>query len=105
MDDNLIGNKKAIKEILKDVVDWQVKHGYPLTFVTEGRRSIRRDDPELMHRPWSEANILAVFMGIEHPWEESAPARPRSSRTSAAGGRSVEKVTACKTRGSRSGAG
>src|SRR5204862_5938521 len=35
VDDNLIGNKKAIKDILRQVIEWQREKGYPLMFVTE----------------------------------------------------------------------
>src|SRR2546430_2411532 len=35
VDDNLIGNKKAIKEVLRDLVAWQERHGYPLSLFTE----------------------------------------------------------------------
>jgi hypothetical protein len=31
----LIGNKKAIKLLLRDVVAWQEEQGYPLMFATE----------------------------------------------------------------------
>src|SRR6201999_3878852 len=35
VDDNLIGNKKAIVPVLHDVIAWQEKHGYAMTFFTE----------------------------------------------------------------------
>ena len=31
VDDNLIGNKKAIKAVLRDVIAWQERHNYPLS--------------------------------------------------------------------------
>jgi radical SAM superfamily enzyme YgiQ (UPF0313 family) len=37
VDDNLIGNKKAIKLLLRDVVTWQVRHGYPVMFAPRHR--------------------------------------------------------------------
>ena len=36
VDDNLIGNKKAIKEVLRDVIAWQERHNYPLTLLHRG---------------------------------------------------------------------
>jgi radical SAM superfamily enzyme YgiQ (UPF0313 family) len=63
VDDNLIGNKKAIKQVLRDVVAWQVKHGYPLMFSTEASIDLA-EDPELMEL-MMEANISSVFVGIE----------------------------------------
>jgi radical SAM superfamily enzyme YgiQ (UPF0313 family) len=69
VDDNLIGNKKAIKELLKHVIAWQQANGFPLTFVTEASIDLA-DDDELM-RLMVEANIGAVFVGIESTNEDS----------------------------------
>jgi radical SAM superfamily enzyme YgiQ (UPF0313 family) len=69
VDDNLIGNKKAIKELLKHVIAWQQANGFPLTFVTEASIDLA-DDDELM-RLMVEANISAVFVGIESTNEDS----------------------------------
>ena len=69
VDDNLIGNKKAIKELLKHVVAWQQTNGFPLTFVSEASIDLA-DDDELM-RLMVEANVGAVFVGIESTNEDS----------------------------------
>lgn len=69
VDDNLIGNKQAIKTLLRDVIDWQNDKGYPLTFFTEASLDLA-DDPELL-RLMVDANISTVFVGIESPNEES----------------------------------
>jgi len=69
VDDNLIGNKRAIKEILRDLVAWQRANGFPLTFTTEASMDLA-DDDELMAL-MAEANIVAVFVGVESPNEES----------------------------------
>ena len=42
VDDNLIGNKKAIKDILRHVIAWQKANGYPLMFVDRGLDRSRR---------------------------------------------------------------
>lgn len=69
VDDNLIGNKKAIKEILRAVIVWQEKNEYPLTFITEASLDLAEDDEllDLMDR----ANIRSVFLGIETPNEDA----------------------------------
>src|SRR4051794_32981784 len=89
VDDNLIGNKKAIKEVLRDVVDWQVRNGYPLTFFTEASIDLA-DDAELMDL-MVEANIVAVFIGIESPKEESLR-ETKKFQNVRAGGTLQEKV-------------
>ncbi|HXZ00597.1 MAG TPA: radical SAM protein [Stellaceae bacterium] len=69
VDDNLIGNKRAVKELLRAVIAWQQANGFPLTFVTEASLDLA-DDRELM-RLMTEANIAVVFVGIESPNEEA----------------------------------
>jgi radical SAM superfamily enzyme YgiQ (UPF0313 family) len=69
VDDNFIGNKKAAKVILRALIDWQRRHGYPLAFFTEASLDLAEDD-ELM-RLMAEAGMVAVFIGIESPDEEA----------------------------------
>ncbi len=69
VDDNLIGNKRAIKPILQAVADWQKARGYPLALFTEASIDLA-DDPELLDI-MREGNFIAVFIGIESPNEES----------------------------------
>src|SRR5262249_15256477 len=47
VDDNFIGNKKLAKGILRALIDWQRKHGYPAAFFTEASLDLAEDD-ELM---------------------------------------------------------
>ncbi|MDR3639349.1 MAG: B12-binding domain-containing radical SAM protein [Isosphaeraceae bacterium] len=69
VDDNFIGNKKAAKQILRAIIDWQRKHGYPLAFFTEASLDLAEDD-ELLQL-MVEANLIAVFIGIESPDEDA----------------------------------
>src|SRR5579883_2845681 len=69
VDDNLIGNKKVIKGVLREVVAWQKARDYPLTFFTEASLDLA-DDEELLEL-MDEANIRTVFVGIETPNEDS----------------------------------
>src|SRR4051812_26674520 len=89
VDDNLIGNKAAIKKVLRDLVAWQEALGYPMTFFTEASIDLA-DDPELMAL-MVEANIAAVFVGIESPNEESLR-ETKKYQNVRAGGTLVEKV-------------
>jgi radical SAM superfamily enzyme YgiQ (UPF0313 family) len=67
VDDNFIGNKKLAKGILRAIVAWQRKHGYPVAFFTEASLDLAEDDEllELM----GEAGLISVFIGIESPDE------------------------------------
>jgi radical SAM superfamily enzyme YgiQ (UPF0313 family) len=89
VDDNLIGNKKAIKDVLRDVSAWQEQNGYPLTFFTEASIDLA-DDPELMHL-MVEANVITVFVGIESP-NEASLRETRKFQNVRPGGTMLEKV-------------
>ena len=67
VDDNFIGNKKAAKTILRAIIEWQHKHGYPLAFSTEASLDLAEDD-ELMQL-MTEAGLVVVFIGVESPDE------------------------------------
>ena len=89
VDDNLIGNKAAIKEVLQEVVGWQQRHGFPLTLFAEASIDLA-DDPELMQL-MTEANFTSVFVGIETP-NEAALRETKKFQNVRAGGSLVEKV-------------
>ena len=90
VDDNLIGNKKAIKEILREIIAWQEANGYPMSFVTEASIDLA-EDPELM-RLMLEANIDTVFVGIESPNEESLRETKKIQNLADRSGTALEKV-------------
>ena len=69
VDDNLIGNKKAIKPILRDIIRWQQERAYPLTLFTEASIDLAED--EEMMELMGLANFQSVFIGIESPNENS----------------------------------
>ena len=69
VDDNLIGNKKAVKEFLPHLIAWQKKHNYPFQLSTEA--SLNLSDDAQMLQMLREANFFTVFIGIETPDEET----------------------------------
>ena len=69
VDDNLIGNKKAVKAVLRDIIAWQEARGYPLKFATEASIDLAEDE-ELLQL-MVDANIDEVFIGIESPNEDA----------------------------------
>jgi radical SAM superfamily enzyme YgiQ (UPF0313 family) len=89
VDDNLIGNKKSMKEVLKHVIAWQETHAYPLTFMTEASIDLA-DDPELMEL-MARANVGSVFVGIESTNEETLR-EAKKLQNIRRGGTLVEKV-------------
>jgi radical SAM superfamily enzyme YgiQ (UPF0313 family) len=89
VDDNLIGNKKAIKEVLREVIVWQERHNFDLTLFTEASIDLA-DDPELMEL-MVQANFIATFIGIESP-DENALREAKKYQNVRKGGTLLEKV-------------
>jgi len=69
VDDNLIGNKKAVKAFLPHLARWLEDHDYPFEFTTEASLNLA-DDAELLQL-MNEANFFGVFVGIESPDPEA----------------------------------
>jgi radical SAM superfamily enzyme YgiQ (UPF0313 family) len=65
VDDNFIGNKKATREMLPHLIEWQKKNGFPLGFACEATLNIAKqtDILGLMR----EAGFIGIFVGIETP--------------------------------------
>jgi radical SAM superfamily enzyme YgiQ (UPF0313 family) len=69
VDDNLIGNKPAAKELLRYLVAYQREHRYRFHFGTEASLNLAQD-PELLAL-FRAAHFGWVFIGIESPDEAS----------------------------------
>lgn len=89
VDDNLIGNKIAIKPILREVAKWQLENGYPFTFFAEASLDLA-DDEELLEL-MIDCNIQACFVGIESPNAESLQ-ETKKYQNLRAGGTIIEKI-------------
>jgi radical SAM superfamily enzyme YgiQ (UPF0313 family) len=63
VDDNLVGNKKALKVFLPQLTQWLKARHYPFEFSTQASLNLA-DDPELLTL-MRAANFFAVFVGIE----------------------------------------
>lgn len=65
VDDNFIGNRKEVKNLLRELVLWQRTRHYPFALFTEASLDLASDDAlmDLM----VEAGFNMVFMGIETP--------------------------------------
>jgi radical SAM superfamily enzyme YgiQ (UPF0313 family) len=69
VDDNFIGNKKAVRTLMPALRGWQERSGWPFSFYTEASLNIS-EDSELMNG-MTAAGFDSVFIGIETPSAES----------------------------------
>ncbi|PYS60109.1 MAG: B12-binding domain-containing radical SAM protein [Acidobacteria bacterium] len=69
VDDNFIGNKKNVRQLLPELAQWQKRNGYPFSLITESSVNLADDEPLL--DCMRDAGFRRVFLGIETPVEES----------------------------------
>ena len=69
VDDNFIGNKKNVRQLLPAIAKWQKERGYPFSLLTEASLNLADDEPLLASM--RDAGFHRVFIGIETPVEES----------------------------------
>ncbi|NOZ87930.1 MAG: DUF4070 domain-containing protein [Deltaproteobacteria bacterium] len=69
VDDNFIGNKRAVRTLLPKIADWQEANGRPFDFYTEASINLA-DDPALIQN-MINAGFRSIFVGIETPSTEA----------------------------------
>ncbi|HKY26318.1 MAG TPA: B12-binding domain-containing radical SAM protein [Pyrinomonadaceae bacterium] len=79
VDDNFIGNKRNVKRMLPELIEWSERYKRPFSFITEASVNLAEDDDllELMRR----ANFRRVFLGIETPVAESLKEAQKGQNT------------------------
>lgn len=65
VDDNFIGNRKAARDLLPHLVDWQRRQGFPLSFACEATLNIAKQTEIL--KLMQAASFVNLFAGIETP--------------------------------------
>lgn len=90
VDDNFIGNKKAVKAFLPDLIGWQREHDYPFVFSTEASVNLADDDALLALM--REAGFFAVFVGIESPDSDTLVAMQKKQNTRRNLASSIQKI-------------
>jgi len=63
VDDNFIAHKRAVRELLPHLIEWQKRSGYPYLMACEATLNIAKR-PEILTL-MREANFCTVFCGIE----------------------------------------
>ncbi len=90
VDDNLIGNKKAVKAFLPHLIKWQKDRGFPFMISTEASLNLA-DDPALL-RMLRDANVFAIFVGIESPDPETLVHMSKKQNTRRSIPESVQRI-------------
>jgi radical SAM superfamily enzyme YgiQ (UPF0313 family) len=90
VDDNLIGNKKAVRAFLPHLKAWQEAHGFPFEFSTEASINIA-DDAELLEL-MRACGFFALFVGIESPDPDTLVAMKKKQNTRRSLTESVERI-------------
>ena len=92
VDDNLIGNKKAVKAFLPELRAWLDEHDYPFEFTTEA--SINLADDAALLKLMNEANFVGLFVGIESPDPETLVLMRKKQNTRRNIAESIHKIYA-----------
>jgi radical SAM superfamily enzyme YgiQ (UPF0313 family) len=69
VDDNFIGNKKAVRTLMPRIKSWQERNNWPFDFYTEASLNIAEDSA--LMTAMAQAGFESVFIGIESPSEAS----------------------------------
>lgn len=69
VDDNFVGNRKAVMQLLPHLIEWQKKRGYPVQFACEATLNLAQS-PKILAM-MREAYFCTVFCGIETPEPEA----------------------------------
>jgi radical SAM superfamily enzyme YgiQ (UPF0313 family) len=92
VDDNLIGNKKAVRKLMPELRAWLERNDYPFEFTTEASVNLADDDDFL--KAMSEANFVGVFIGIESPDTDTLMAMRKKQNTRRSLVESIHKIYA-----------
>ncbi|HEY9832641.1 MAG TPA: B12-binding domain-containing radical SAM protein [Stenomitos sp.] len=65
VDDNFVGDRRALMTLLPHLIDWQKRNGYPVQFACEATLNLAQS-PKLLEM-MREAYFCTVFCGIETP--------------------------------------
>jgi radical SAM superfamily enzyme YgiQ (UPF0313 family) len=72
VDDNFVGDRRALMKLLPHLIDWQKRNGYPIQFACEATLNLAQS-PKLLEM-MREAYFCTVFCGIETPETEALQA-------------------------------
>ena len=91
VDDNFVGNRRAVATLLPVLRAWQERNGFPFVFCTEGSIDLATH-PELV-AAMVQAGFGQVFVGIETPSLEALAQAKKTQNLRMSQERAVEELT------------
>ena len=79
VDDNFIGNKKNVRQLMPDLIAWSRDNGNPFSYITEASVNLAEDDALL--EQMQQAGFRRIFVGIESPVEENLKEAQKGQNT------------------------
>lgn len=79
VDDNFIGNKRNVRQLLPELAEWSARNKFPFAFTTEASINLA-DDDDLLDQ-MRTAGFKQVFIGIETPVTESLKEAQKGQNT------------------------
>lgn len=79
VDDNLIANRRALRDLLPVLIEWQEKNSFPLSFAFEATLNIARYDDLLQQL--RAACFTTIFCGVETPEEDALASMSKEQNT------------------------
>jgi radical SAM superfamily enzyme YgiQ (UPF0313 family) len=92
VDDNFIGNRRAVAALLPRVTEWQRRNGQPFDLYTEASLDLA-GHPELV-TAMVDAGFTAVFVGLETPSPQSLKSAGKVQNLKLDPAEAVERLTA-----------
>jgi radical SAM superfamily enzyme YgiQ (UPF0313 family) len=91
VDDNFVGNRRAVERLLPVLREWQERNGFPFAFCTEASIDLATH-PELV-AAMVKAGFSQVFLGIETPSTEALAQAGKTQNLRMPQGRAVDELT------------
>jgi len=91
VDDNFVGNRRAVARLVPVLREWQERNGYPFVFCTEASVDLATH-PELVEA-MVQAGFGQVFLGIETPSTEALAQASKTQNLRMPQERAVEELT------------
>jgi radical SAM superfamily enzyme YgiQ (UPF0313 family) len=91
VDDNFVGNRRAVEHLLPALRAWQERNGFPFTFCTEASMDLATH-PELV-TAMVDAGFGQVFVGIETPSSAALAGAGKTQNLRMPQERAVEQLT------------